>query len=54
MGGGTKITLRGNNFHPFDYKLDINNSNDTFCNWGPLGKSAATVLSSTIAECVTP
>jgi len=54
MGGGTKITLRGNNFHPFDYKLDINNSNDTFCNWGALGKSAATVLSSTIAECVTP
>lgn len=54
MGGGTKVTLRGNNFKPFDLKLDINNSNDTFCNWGKLGKSVATVLSSTMAECVTP
>ena len=54
MGGGTKITIKGSQFYPFDWKLDINNQNDTFCNWGQLGKTPAMIISSTEAECVSP
>lgn len=54
MGGGTKVTLTGGQFLPFDWKEDINNQNDTFCHWGPLGKTPAMVLSSTQAECLSP
>jgi len=54
MGGGTKVMLKGSSFLPFDWKLDIDNQNDTFCNWGPLGKTPAAILSSTEAECLTP
>ena len=39
---------------PFDWKLDVNNQNDTFCLWGPLGKTPAMVLSTTEAECLSP
>ena len=49
MSGGTAVTLRGENYLPFDWHLDINNQNDTFCHWGPLGKTPAQVISSTEA-----
>jgi hypothetical protein len=54
MTGGTKLLLKGSGFLPFDWKLDINNQNDTFCNFGALGKTPAFVISSTEAECLTP
>ena len=54
LSGGTKVTLRGSGFLPFDWREDINNQNDTFCSWGPLGKTPAAVLSSTEAECLAP
>jgi hypothetical protein len=54
MTGGTKVTLRGSGFYPFDYKLDINNKNDTFCAWGLLGKTPAEVISTTEVECLSP
>ena len=54
MSGGTKLLVKGSGFLPFDWKLDINNQNDTFCNFGPLGKTPAFVISSTEAECLSP
>lgn len=48
------MVLKGSEFLPFDWKLDINNQNDTFCNWGDLGKTPAMVLSTTEAECLSP
>lgn len=54
MSGGTAVTLRGENYMPFDWHLDINNKNDTFCHWGPLGKTPAEVISSTEAVCLSP
>jgi hypothetical protein len=45
------ITLKGNNFYPFDFLNDINNANDTFCLFGALGKTPAKVVSSTEARC---
>jgi hypothetical protein len=53
-GGGATITLRGNNFLPFDYINDINNANDTFCIFGSLGKKPAKVVSSTELRCLSP
>lgn len=41
LGGGSEIILKGNNFKPFDFAHDIDNSNDTFCNFGALGKKPA-------------
>tara|TARA_B110000285_G_C15025595_1_gene563990 strand:- start:635 stop:1075 length:441 start_codon:yes stop_codon:yes gene_type:complete len=54
MSGNTKVVLKGSGFMPFDWRLDIDNRNDTFCNWGELGKTHAAVISSTEAECVSP
>jgi hypothetical protein len=54
MQGGTKLSLRGSEMLPFDWKQDINNQNDTFCDWGSLGRTPAMVLSSTQAECLSP
>ena len=54
MGGEMKVTIRGTGFKPFDWALDIDNQNDTFCAWGPLGKTPAHVTSSTSAECLSP
>jgi hypothetical protein len=48
------ITLKGNNFYPFDFLNDINNANDTFCLFGALGKTPAKVVSSTEARCQSP
>ena len=43
---------------PFRFEDDPNqnnnNQNDTFCKWGELGATAAMVLSSTEAECLSP
>lgn len=39
---------------PFDWKNDIDNRNDTFCKWGPLGNVPAEVISSTEARCKVP
>jgi hypothetical protein len=52
--GGAQIILKGNNFKPFDLVNDINNANDTFCMFGPLGKKPAKVYSSTEARCISP
>lgn len=54
LKGGSQIILKGNNFMPFDFQKDIDNSNDTFCDFGPLGKKPAKVYSSTEARCVSP
>jgi plexin A len=54
LGGGATITLRGNNFLPFDLQNDINNANDTYCLFGALGKKPAKVVSSTEARCLSP
>ena len=54
MGGGTTVTLQGSNFYPFDYKKDVDSSNDTFCSFGPLGITPGRIISSTHAECITP
>lgn len=54
LGGKQLVTLKGNNFYPFDFVNDINNANDTFCMWGPLGKTPAKVVSSTEARCNSP
>ena len=48
------MTLKGSDFKPFDWKRDISNQNDTFCRWGPLGRTPAQVLSQTQAECLAP
>jgi hypothetical protein len=39
---------------PFDNVTDINNANDTFCEFGALGKKPARVVSSTVARCQSP
>ena len=51
--GGTKVLLRGRNFHPFkDHNID--NNNDTFCMFENLAKVPATVINSTKVICVAP
>lgn len=45
--GGALVVIKGNNFKPFDSKMDINNTNDTFCHFGALGKRPALAYSST-------
>lgn len=53
--GGTVITLKGSNFKPFDFERDINNSNDTFCDFVHLGiRTPMKVISQTRAECIAP
>ena len=52
--GGTKLLLRGRNFHPFDINGEIDNMNDTFCMFENLGKVPATVINSTKAYCIAP
>lgn len=52
--GGNRVVLRGNNFLPFDYKEDIDNSNDTFCNFEGIGLVKAYVLNSTKIFCEAP
>ena len=51
--GGTHVLLKGNNFDPF-MDMPINNHNDTFCSFGPLGKFPAKVLNSTKVICTSP
>lgn len=54
--GGTLLTLRGQNFAPFDVSQgDIDNSNSTFCFFKALGVyKRATVLNSTRLNCRAP
>lgn len=51
--GGTKVILKGSGFQPFDWN-SVDNRRDTMCDWGPLGKKMAVVVSSTEAVCHTP
>jgi len=39
---------------PFDFNKDVDNSNDTFCMFGSLGKRPAKVYSSTEVRCMSP
>lgn len=51
--GGTKVTLKGSGFMPFDYS-NVDNRRDVMCDWGPLGKKLAVISSSTEATCESP
>ena len=51
--GGNSVLLKGRNYNPFK-GLDIDNSNDTFCEFEGLGKVKATVINATKAICVAP
>jgi len=51
--GGNRITFRGSNFAPFNPKTDIDNSNDTFCNFELEGiKTPFVALNSTFGWCL--
>jgi len=45
MAGDQKIIIKGQGFKPFDWNIDIDNQNDTFCAFGPLGKRPAQIIS---------
>ena len=51
--GGNTVLLKGQNFNPFNGE-DIDNNNDTFCNFEGIGKVKATIINSTKATCVAP
>lgn len=51
--GGNRVILRGNNFNPFMGE-EIDNSNDSFCEFEGIGKSKAYVLNSTKIYCEAP
>ena len=51
--GGTHVLLKGNNFDPFAMN-PINNYNDTFCKFGPLGIVPVQVINSTKVVCISP
>ena len=52
--GGTLVRIRGQNFNPLVALDDMTNHNDTFCKFGDLSLSLATVISSTEIECTSP
>ena len=52
--GGTLVRIRGQNFNPLVALDDMSNHNDTFCKFGDLSLSVATVISSTEIECTSP
>ena len=54
LKGGTPIIIKGNNFKPFDASHDVNNTNDTFCDFGKLGKTKAFAYSSVELRCNSP
>ena len=51
--GGNRVIIKGNNFFPFVAE-DIDNSNDTFCEFEGVGKVKAYVLNSTKLYCEAP
>jgi hypothetical protein len=51
--GGTKVLLKGRNFHPFKDET-IDNANDTFCMFENLAKVPATIINSTKLICHSP
>lgn len=52
--GGNKVLVKGNNFMPFVELNDIDNQNDTFCEFEGIGKVQAEVINSTKLFCVAP
>jgi hypothetical protein len=54
LSGGSQVILKGNNFKPFDFVNDIDNTNDTFCMFGVLGKTKAQCVSHTECRCLSP
>ena len=51
--GGNRVIIRGNNFMPFIGE-DIDNTNDTFCEFEGIGKVKAYPLNSTKMYCEAP
>jgi hypothetical protein len=51
--GGNTVLLKGQNFDPFKGE-NIDNNNDTFCNFEGIGKVKAKIINSTKATCVAP
>lgn len=54
LKGGEQIIVKGNNFKPFDPMKDINGTNDTFCDFGRLGKTKAVAYSNVDLRCPSP
>jgi hypothetical protein len=54
LKGGTEVYIKGNNFKPFDASHDVNNTNDTFCDFGKLGKTKAYPVSQVLIKCNSP
>jgi hypothetical protein len=52
--GGNRVIIKGNNFMPFNFTEDIDNSNDTFCIFEGIGKVRAYALNSTKVYCEAP
>jgi IPT/TIG domain len=52
--GGNRVIVKGNNFMPFNFTDDIDNSNDTFCIFEGIGKVRAYALNSTKVYCEAP
>lgn len=51
--GGNEVLLKGSNYEPFKVH-NINNTNDTFCNFEGIGKTHARVVNSTKVYCIAP
>ena len=52
--GGNSVVVKGNNFMPFIENDEIDNSNDTFCEFEGIGKVLATVINATKLYCTAP
>ena len=52
--GGNEVEVRGSNFLPFNFVTDIDNSNDTFCDFKGIRKVRAYVKNSTKLICEAP
>jgi len=52
--GGNTVLIKGGNIHPFNETIDIDNSNDTFCDFQGIGKTPLKAINSTKAQCVVP
>jgi hypothetical protein len=52
--GGNKVLVRGNNFNPFGEEDQINNANDTFCEFEGISKVPASIVNSTKLYCEAP
>jgi IPT/TIG domain len=52
--GGNRVLIKGANFMPFNFTDDIDNSNDTFCNFEGIGKVKGYVINSNRMYCDAP